>query len=97
MVQGQAERPGAAQPAEEEAQGKLIHVYKYLMEFVCREEGTRLFSVVSSERTRNNVHKLKEISFQSKNKPFYCTGDQTLDQIDERCCRVSIPGYVQTN
>lgn len=85
MIRGQAKRAGSAQPAEGEAQEQLIHVCKYLMEFECKEEGARLFSVVPSERTRSNVHKLKEIPFQSKNKAFYCTGDQTLDQIERGC------------
>ena len=48
------------QPGEEKAQGDLIHVHKHLIGGN-EEEGSRLFSVVSSDRTRGNAHTLGSI------------------------------------
>lgn len=51
---------------EEKVQGgKLINIYKYL-KGGCKENGTRLFSVVPRNRSRGNGHQLEHRRFPLK-------------------------------
>jgi len=66
-------------------------VYKYLIGG--NEEGARFCSVVPSDKTRSNGHKLKYRKFQvNTNYFFFFPTGQALEQVNQRCCGVSILG-----
>ncbi|KAK4831900.1 hypothetical protein QYF61_020047 [Mycteria americana] len=58
----EAKRSGTVQPGEDKAPGDLIKIYK-LLKGRCIEDRARLFSVVPSDGTRRNGHKLKHRGF----------------------------------
>lgn len=57
FMQREPERAGAVPSGKEKAWGDLISVHKYLTGR--RKEEAKLFSVVCSDRTRGNIHRLK--------------------------------------
>jgi len=63
---------------------------------VAKEYGARYFSVVASEQTRGNGHKVKHEEFYLNARLFFFffhwKDDQTLEQVAQRCCAVSILG-----
>jgi len=62
LLRGEAEGAGLVQPEEEKAErGSNIHLQ--ISEGGCQDEGARLFSVVPSNRTRGNGHKLRHRKF----------------------------------
>jgi len=69
--------------------GALINAYKYL------KDGATLFSVVPSNRTRGNGHKLKEVLSEHEEELLHSEGDGALEQAAQGGCGVSFSGDTQ--
>jgi len=63
-----------------------------------KEHKARLLSLVSSERTRGNRHKLKYKTFQINVRKisFYSKGDKALEAVAQRVCGVFILKGIKT-
>lgn len=72
----------------------VINVYKYLMKR-CKEHGDRLFSVVASEWTRDNCHKLNYRKFLLHIRKSFSFIVRLTEHRFLRGCRASIFGDIQ--
>jgi len=74
--------------------GDLINAYKYL-KGGCQEDGAKLFSVVPSNRTRGNGHKVNHGKFHLKKRRIFFGDYRALEQFAQKGCGVSFSGNVQ--
>lgn len=88
LIKEGVERAWTGQAGEEKAQGNLTKVYIYMME-EGEEERTRLSSVVPSDRTRGNGHKIQTHKIISDFFffPLMVVKHTSVEQVAQRDCR----------
>lgn len=89
LIWGNAEGDGTVQRETEKFQEVPINVCKYPMNGI--EDQHRFFSVVFSDRTRDNGLRLKHRKFH-KNVFGFFTADQTPELVTQEVCEVSAIG-----
>lgn len=89
-------KAGTLQPEEEKAQEDLLNVCIYLVG-MSEEDRAKLFSVVHSDRTSGNGHKIKyrEFHLNKRKKEIYSNGQHILEHVAQRGSGVSILAGIQ--
>ena len=86
FIPGRSKRTGTVQPGKEKAQGDPVSACKHL-EQGCKDDRSRLFSVVPSGRTRGRGHEMKcrRLCLMTRKHFFgfffYCESDRALHSL----------------
>lgn len=90
-IWGNADRDETVQPAEEKTQEDIVNVHNHPKGEAREMENSKeqLFSAVSTDRRRGNVHQQKDgkLHLHTRKIFFYCEDDQTVEHFaqDLKC------------